>query len=40
MTLTERDRQYLWHPYTQHKTAALPIAIKKGEGALPSLHGG
>lgn len=34
MTLTERDRQHLWHPYTQHKTAALPIAIKKGEGAL------
>jgi adenosylmethionine-8-amino-7-oxononanoate aminotransferase len=23
-----------WHPYTQHKTAALPIAIKRGEGAL------
>ena len=34
MTLTERDGQYLWHPYTQHKTAALPIAIKKGKGAL------
>lgn len=34
MTLTERDNQYLWHPYTQHKTAALPIAIKKGKGAL------
>ncbi|MNX58422.1 Adenosylmethionine-8-amino-7-oxononanoate aminotransferase [compost metagenome] len=34
MTLTERDSQYLWHPYTQHKTAALPIAIKKGKGAL------
>jgi adenosylmethionine-8-amino-7-oxononanoate aminotransferase len=34
MTLTERDQKYLWHPYTQHKTAALPIAIKKGEGAL------
>jgi adenosylmethionine-8-amino-7-oxononanoate aminotransferase len=34
MTLTDRDSQYLWHPYTQHKTAALPIAIKKGEGAL------
>lgn len=34
MTLTDRDRQYLWHPYTQHKTAALPIAIKKGKGAL------
>lgn len=34
MTLSERDQQYLWHPYTQHKTAALPIAIKRGEGAL------
>jgi len=34
MTLQEKDSQFLWHPYTQHKTAALPIAIKKGEGAL------
>lgn len=34
MTLTERDRQYLWHPYTQHKTAALPIAIIRGKDAL------
>jgi adenosylmethionine-8-amino-7-oxononanoate aminotransferase len=34
MNLQERDGQYLWHPYTQHKTAALPIAIKRGEGAL------
>ena len=34
MTLNERDSQYLWHPYTQHKTAALPIAIKNGKGAL------
>jgi adenosylmethionine-8-amino-7-oxononanoate aminotransferase len=34
MTLQEKDSQYLWHPYTQHKTAALPIAIKRGEGAL------
>lgn len=34
MNLTERDRQHLWHPYTQHKTSALPIAIKKGKGAL------
>lgn len=34
MNLTERDQKYIWHPYTQHKTAALPIAIKKGEGAL------
>ncbi|MFL9830251.1 adenosylmethionine--8-amino-7-oxononanoate transaminase [Flavobacterium sp. ST-87] len=34
MTLTEKDSQYLWHPYTQHKTAQTPIAITKGEGAL------
>ncbi|MFH7015982.1 adenosylmethionine--8-amino-7-oxononanoate transaminase [Flavobacterium sp. FlaQc-47] len=34
MTLTEKDSQYLWHPYTQHKTAQAPIAISRGEGAL------
>ncbi len=34
MTLLEKDQKYLWHPYTQHKTAALPIVISKGEGAL------
>lgn len=34
MNLSERDQKHLWHPYTQHKTAQLPIAITKGEGAL------
>lgn len=34
MNLIERDQNNIWHPYTQHKTAALPIAIKRGEGAL------
>lgn len=34
MTLTERDQKYLWHPYTQHKTALPPVAITRGEGAL------
>jgi adenosylmethionine-8-amino-7-oxononanoate aminotransferase len=34
VNLTERDSLYLWHPYTQHKTSKLPIAIVKGEGAL------
>ncbi len=34
MSLIKRDQDHLWHPYTQHKTAALPIAIVKGEGAL------
>lgn len=34
MNLSERDQKHIWHPYTQHKTAAIPIAIKKGQGAL------
>jgi adenosylmethionine---8-amino-7-oxononanoate aminotransferase len=34
MNLSERDIQYNWHPYTQHKTAQPHIAITKGEGAL------
>ena len=34
MTLQEKDSQYLWHPYTQHKTSQTPIVISKGEGAL------
>jgi len=34
MSLVERDEQYIWHPYTQHKTAATPIAIQRGSGAL------
>ncbi len=32
--IVTRDQQYLWHPYTQHKTATPPIAIARGEGAL------
>lgn len=34
MNLTERDKLYNWHPYTQHKTAADFPAIVKGNGAL------
>ena len=34
MTLSERDKLYNWHPYTQHKTAANFPAIVRGEGAL------
>lgn len=34
MNLQQRDAKHLWHPYTQHKTAAPPIGIVKGEGAL------
>lgn len=32
--LVARDEQFLWHPYTQHKTALPPIGIVKGGGAL------
>ncbi|PKV62982.1 adenosylmethionine--8-amino-7-oxononanoate transaminase [Pontibacter ramchanderi] len=32
--LATRDQQVIWHPYTQMKTAALPIPIVRGEGAL------
>jgi adenosylmethionine-8-amino-7-oxononanoate aminotransferase len=33
MTLTETKRKHL-HPYTQHKTAAVPIAIKERKRSL------
>ncbi|UGS23484.1 adenosylmethionine--8-amino-7-oxononanoate transaminase [Flavobacterium channae] len=34
MNLTERDKLYNWHPYTQHKTANKFPAIVKGKDAL------
>ena len=34
MNLSERDKLYNWHPYTQHKTAAAFPAIVKGKEAL------
>ena len=34
MNLSERDKRYNWHPYTQHKTAADFPAIVEGDGAL------
>lgn len=33
MTLQERDKNAVWHPFTQLKNAPLPVAIVKGEGA-------
>ena len=33
MKLTERDKQHIWHPYTQAKTEQPPIPIVKGKGA-------
>lgn len=32
-TLTERDQEFIWHPYTQMKTAGPAIPIVRGEGA-------
>ena len=33
MTILERDKNVVWHPFTQLKSAPLPIAIVKGDGA-------
>ncbi len=34
MSLQERDRKHIWHPLTQHQTAAAPIGIVKAKDAL------
>lgn len=33
MSLSEKDKKYLWHPYTQMRNAFPNIVIKRGEGA-------
>ncbi|MEQ1886283.1 MAG: adenosylmethionine--8-amino-7-oxononanoate transaminase [Bryobacteraceae bacterium] len=32
MSLLDRDRAFLWHPYTQMRTAPAPLPIVRGEG--------
>lgn len=32
MSLADRDRAHVWHPYTQMATAPVPLAIARGEG--------
>lgn len=40
MNLSERDRQSIWHPFTQHQTAKDAIAIVSGQGVyLTDEHG-
>src|SRR5471030_189846 len=34
MNFTERDKNYIWHPFTQMKIADAPIHIESGKGAL------
>jgi adenosylmethionine-8-amino-7-oxononanoate aminotransferase len=33
MNLIERDRKYVWHPFTQQKNMQPPIAIAKATGS-------
>ncbi|MEM8907830.1 MAG: adenosylmethionine--8-amino-7-oxononanoate transaminase [Bacteroidota bacterium] len=33
MNLLEKDQAFVWHPYTQAKTAAAPLPIARGKGA-------
>jgi adenosylmethionine-8-amino-7-oxononanoate aminotransferase len=33
-SLTDRDHQVIWHPYTQHKNKLPPIPVVKGQNAL------
>ncbi len=33
MTLQERDKEAVWHPFTQIKVAPAPVALVKAEGA-------
>ena len=30
--IEQTDKEYLWHPLTQHQTALPPLAIKKAKG--------
>ena len=34
MELVEKDKKYIWHPFTQMKSAVAAIPIVKGEGTL------
>lgn len=33
-SLQEKDKKYIWHPYTQQKNRPMPIPIVKGKGCL------
>ena len=34
MTISDKDKKYIWHPFTQMKTASEPIPIVRGKGSL------
>ena len=33
MNLVERDRKYVWHPFTQQRNMAAPLAVTKAKGS-------
>ena len=34
MSISENDKKYIWHPFTQMKTTSTPLPIVKGKGTL------
>lgn len=40
MSLIERDKRFLWHPYTQHATEADPLQVADAEGSVLRLTDG
>ena len=34
MNLTERDKDFIWHPFTQQKNMQPPVAVKNARGSL------
>ena len=32
--LVQKDKQYVWHPFTQHHTAVDPLMIVRAEGSI------
>jgi adenosylmethionine-8-amino-7-oxononanoate aminotransferase len=34
MSISERDKKYIWHPYTQMHTATNAIGIQRGKGSM------
>jgi len=34
MNLTERDKNFIWHPFTQQKNMQPPVAVKNARGSL------
>ena len=38
--LLNRDAEYVWHPFTQHKTAGAPLPVQSAKGSLLHLSDG